>query len=275
MWKKLKKLLLIILIVFVGFSIWVANKKPKLDGDWQEQLKVLATAKFNGDLVTVENVRNFRYGSSEDDMKPAYYSRTYDLSKIKKVWYVTEPFMKVAGHTFLSFEFENGDFLAITIEARKTKNQVYSIFKGLFNTYPLIYIPADERDVILLRANLRKDNVYIYPVKLSKPENAKLLLTDLLETMNEINTEPIWYNTIWSNCTSSIAKHVNKISPRRVSLFSWQLWFTAYADKLALKAGLLDTGLNIDQAREKYLITLRSQQIGDVSNYSSLIRNFK
>ena len=276
--KIIKKILLALGCLLIIFIAWQGLKKVPMEGDWQEQLKVISTAEFNGDLVTVKNVRNFRYSPTEKDMHPAYYDKTYDLTEIKKVWYVTEPFNEnqSAAHTFVSFEFNNGDFLAISIEARKTKDQIYSIWKGMLRTYPLVYIAADERDVLLLRANIRKDKVYVYPVKLEKPENGRLILVDMLTRMNElVSTKPAWYNTLFANCTSSIAKHVNKITPGRVSIFSWQLWLTASADELALKHGLIDTDLLIEQAREKYSVNEASERIGDVPNYSVDIRRFK
>jgi hypothetical protein len=263
------------LIVFIS---WRALRPVPLEGDWQEQLAVVSTATFSGDLVTVKNVRNFRYYPTENDMHPGYYDRTYDLTQIKRIWYVAEPFneSQYAAHTFVSFEFNNGDFLAISIEARKTKDQLFSIWKGLFNTYPLMYIAADERDVVLLRANIRKDKVYVYPVKLEKPENARLLLVDMLKRMNELtSTKPAWYNSLFANCTSSIIQHVNNITPGRISHFSWQSWLTASADELALQHGLLDTNLSIEEARKKFSINEASLRIGDVPNYSAAIRDFK
>ena len=260
------------LIVIIG---WYFLDKPPLQGDWQEQLAVASTAEFNGDFVTVKNVRNFRYYPTEADMHPDYYDKTYNLTQIKKVWYITEPFNenKIAAHTFVSFEFNNGDFLSISIEARKAKGQTYSTLKGMVHSYPLIYIAADERDVLLMRANLRKDQVYVYPVRLEKQENARLLLVDMLGKMNELtSTHPVWYNTLFANCTSSIASHINKITPGRISIFSWQLWLTSSADELALERGLLDTDLPIEQAREKYNINAISEKVGDMENYSSEIR---
>ncbi len=260
--------------LLAAFLIWQSTKTPQTEGNWQEHLAVLATAEFNGDEVAVKNVRNFRYAPTEADEHANYYDKTYRLDQIKKVWYVTEPFNEdpIAAHTFLSFEFENGDFLAITIEARKTEGQIYSPWKGMLRTYPLIYIPADERDVVMLRANVRKDNVYVYPVKLSEPENGRALLTDLLTTMNDLAVHPKWYNTLWANCTSRIAYHVNKLTPGRISRFSPELVLTSSADELALKLGLLDTDLSIEEARKKYLINEVSQAIGDVPNYSQAIR---
>lgn len=275
----IKKILLSIGFILVCTIVWQIFLKPvPLTGDWQEHLATPSTAEFNGDTVTVRNVRNFRYYPEEKDMHPAYYDKTYNLNDIKQVWYVAEPFNEneLAAHTFVSFEFNNGDFLSISIEARKTKEQTYSIWKGFLRTYPLIYIAADERDVILLRANLRKDKVYVYPVKLSKPENARLLLVDMLARMNELTTtKPAWYNTLFANCTSSIVGHINKLSPGRISIFSWQLWLTASADELALKHGLLDTDLSIEDARTKYSINETSLKVGDVPEYSTEIRKFK
>ncbi len=273
-----KKFFLTIGCLLIIFIAWQGLKKVPMEGDWQEQLKVISTAEFNGDWVTVKNVRNFRYYPTEKDMHPAYYNKTYNLTQVKKVWYVTEPFNEnqSAAHTFVSFEFNNGDFLAISIEARKTKDQIYSIWKGMLRTYPLVYIAADERDVLLLRANVRKDRVYVYPVKLEKPENGRLILVDMLTRMNElVSTKPAWYNTLFANCTSSIAKHVNKITPGRISIFSWQLWLTASADELALEHRLIDTDLPIEQAREKYSVNEDSERVGDIPNYSTQIRNFK
>lgn len=275
-WRVVKWLLGAVGVLLLVCIVWQGVQRPPLTGDWQTQLDNISTAEFNGNTVTVRNVRNFRYGPTEADMHPDYYTKTYDLNGIERVWYTTEPFNenKLAAHTFLTFEFKNGDFLAITMEARKTKAQSYSIWKGMLRTYPLVYIAADERDVTLLRANLRKDEVYVYPVKLSKPENARLLLVDVLERMNDLLVHPVWYHTLFANCTSSIAYHVNRLSPDRVSSLSWQLWLTASADELALKRGLLDTDLSIEQARAKYAVTARSHEVGDVPDYSKRIREF-
>ncbi len=271
-----KKLGLLLLIFIIGYVIYYMTVRPLTEGDWQTQLAIPSTAEFSedGGSVTVKNVRNFRYVPTEKDMIPGYYDKTYDLNGVKKVWFISEPFNEndLAAHTFVSFEFENGDFLSISIEALKTKDQVYSIWEGMLRTYPLIYVAADERDTILLRANVRKDKVYVYPIKLEKPENGRLLLVDMLNKMNKLIVEPEWYNTFFSNCTSMIAKHVNNLSPNRISPFSWELWLTASADELALEKGLLDTDLSIEEARLKYYVNDISEEIGDVPNYSKEIR---
>ena len=272
----LSRLFVLLGVFFAVFLLWQTTKQVPTTGDWQSPFTRLSTAEFNDDLVTVKNVRNFRYNGSEteDSIIPNYYDKTYDLTKLTKVWYVSEPFKNnnLAAHTFLSFEFSNGDFLSITIEARKLKGQKYSLAKGAIRTYPLICIAADERDAFLVRTNTRKGELYLYPVR---TEKGRELFVSLLEEMNSLAIKPQWYNTITDNCTSRIAEHVNRVTNGRIPNQPWQGFVTGYADVFALEHGLLDTDLTIEKAREKYSITKHSQEIGDVEDYSQKIRQFE
>ena len=55
-------------------------------------------------------------------------------------------------HPILSFQF-NDDYVAASIETRKEIGEGYSEVTGFFRQYELIYLLADERDVIRLRTN--------------------------------------------------------------------------------------------------------------------------
>ena len=173
----------------------------------------------------------------------------------------------------MSFEFSDNTFLSISIEARERPGQIYSVYAGMVHTYPLMYIAADEQDIIFLRANIRDSKVYVYPVK-ATPDQVRLLFVDMLNSMNDLTVHPKWYNTLWANCTSLISYHVGKIWPGRLP-YTWKVWLTGYADQFSLEQGLLDTNLPLDQARAKYLVSNISRQIGDVPDYSLKIRNLK
>ncbi len=266
---------LFIILLLAVIIIWQLTKQIPTEGNWKDTLKVLSTAEFNGDLVTVKNVRNFQYNASGTPTVENWYDKTYDLKKLVKVWYIIDPFYSTSpfAHTFLSFQFSDGSYLAITIEARLTKDQEYSMWSGFTRTFPLMYIAADERDAVYIRANINKDGLYVYPLKANSTDGRKLLV-DMLNRMNDLVVHPTWYNAVYANCTSSIAEHVNKIWPGLLPRFDWQVLFTSYADQLALDSGLLDTNLPLDQARSKFYVTNIAQKIGYVSNYSDLIRGF-
>ncbi len=271
--KIFKYFIILVSVFFCIFIIWQIFKKVPTDKNWKDTLKILSTAEFKDNLVTVKNIRNFQYDSNGNPTVKNYYNKTYDLNNLKKVWYITDPFSPGSpfAHTFLSFEFNDESFLAITIEGRLAKNQSYGMLNGTLHTFPLIYIAADERDVIYVRTNIFKDGVYVYPL-ITNTKDGRLLLVDMLKKMNDIGAHPVWYNSINANCTSSIAMHVNKIWPGLLPKIEWQSLFTGFADKLILDKGLIETNLNINDARNKFNVTDISNKIGYVENYSILIR---
>ena len=99
-------------------------------------------------------------------------------------------------HTILSFNFGD-DHLAVSIEARKELGEGYSTIKGFFRQYELIYIVADERDVVRLRTNYRNDppeQVYLYTLQ-GSGQNAKSLFLEYLNKINVLHESPQFYNT--------------------------------------------------------------------------------
>jgi len=254
------------------FSFVNLTTTPSNDRDWLTDQTILAHAEIQKDFVTIKNIRNFTYASTTS-YTTNYYDKTFDLNKIKKVWYIVEPFSGIPGsaHTFLSFEFEDDEFVSISVEIRKEKGESFSPIRGLFNKYELIYVIADERDAIKLRSNYRKDSVYVYPVRTSK-EKARELFLDMLERANELKENPEFYNTIVNNCTTNIAVHVNEIAPERIPLLNLRLVFPENSDKLAYELGLLDTDLTFEKARERYFINDRALMYADDLDFSIKIR---
>ena len=170
----------------LALTVWLFSLEPSNDREWQSDAAVLASATIEGDMVTVHNMRNFDY-RSEFDYTPAYYDKRYDLGQIeggdRVAVYWRGPHI---AHVFLSFAFSDGEHVAISIESRKEKGEAYSTFKGFFRQYELNYVVGDERDLIRLRSNYRRDppeDVYVYRTAMPK-EGAKRLF---LEYMREIN----------------------------------------------------------------------------------------
>ncbi len=259
-------------LVSVLFGIVHFSTKASNDRNWNEDQIILPTAEINGSLVSISNIRNFSYASTTS-YTANYYDKTFDVNTLKKVWYIVEPFSGIPGsaHTFLSFEFEGDQFVSISVEIRKEKGETYDPIKGLFNTYELMYVIADERDVIKLRSNYRKDLVYVYPVK-TTVEKAQELFLDMVLRANTLSTHPEFYNTITNTCTTNIVAHVNKITPDRVPFLNLRILLPANSDKLAYELGLIDTHLSFEEARKRYFINDRAMRHGDDPYFSLRIR---
>lgn len=259
-----------ILIVVLTLTLYISIR-PSNNRDWTTDQAILASTEFDGNLIHVNNIRNFTYRTT-DDYTPGYYDKTFDLTKLQRAYYIVEPFSDWEGsaHTFVSFEFEGPEYLAISIEIRKEKGESFSALKGLFKRYELMYVIADERDAVKLRSNFRKDQVFVYPIK-TTPERARLMFVDMLRRANKLAAKPEFYNTLTNTCTTNLAVHVNNIIPGRIPI-SYKVLFPGYSDQLAYDLGLIDTDLPFEAMREKFRINERAIQYADDPDFSTLIR---
>jgi hypothetical protein len=244
---------------------------PRNDRDWVEDESRLTTAEIDGDRLVVKNVRNFRW-KSLTEFTPAWEDRTYDLSKIVRAWFVLVPFhyQDEVAHTFLSFEFEGGEFLAVSPEIRKEKGESFSASGGLFRNYELYYVVGDERDMVKIRTDFFGDEVFVYPVK-SSPESAKLALLDMMERVNSLAVEPEWYDAVTNSCAVNVARHANAVIPGQVPL-SWRVTLPGWSDELALDLGMLDFQGTVEQARAAFKVNERAAAAGDAPDFSQKIR---
>lgn len=267
-----KLLLALILLAALAYAALAILVRPSLDRDWTPDQAVLARAEISGNTVSITNIRNINYRTTSDyDVR--YYDKTFDLDKLESVWYMVEPFSghgAGAAHTLLSFGFEGGDYVAISVEIRKEKGESFSPVKGILRQYELVYVIADERDVIKLRSNYRKDDVFLYPVITSKERMQKLFVSMLLRA-GKLATEPEFYNTLTSTCTTNLVAHVNEMVPGRIP-FSYKVLMPAYSDELAREIGLIDNTLSIEELRAKYKINDRALQYAYDPLFSQRIR---
>ncbi len=269
--KCIKALGWIILILTIAYAIFSLIVRPRNDRDWNTDQIILPEISFNGDEVTIKNIRNFKYLTTSD-YTPAYYDRTFDLKKIKSVDFMVEPFSTNPGaaHTLLSFGFEDGSYVAVSVEIRKEKGETFSALSGMFRQYELMYVVADERDVIKLRSNYRRDQVFLYPIKTSV-ENIRSLFVDMLKRAQKLRNYPEFYNTLTSTCTTNIVSHVNKLIPDRVP-FDYRILMPGYSDKYAYELGLINTDLSFEKARAKFKINEKAEKYAESAEFSKMIR---
>jgi hypothetical protein len=250
--------------------VW-SRARPSNDRVWQPEVAVLPYATFDGDLVTVHNIRNFDY-RTETEFTPAYYDRTFDLRRLDRVDLVASYWMGPAiAHLLVSFGF--GDqHLAISIEVRKEQTESYSSLAGFFRQYELVYVVADERDVIRLRTNYRKsppEDVYLFRV-IGPPENARRVFLDYMRDINELREHPRFYNTLTTNCTTMILAHTT-VNPGHLP-YSWKILLSGYAPEYAYDMGRLDRSLPFAELRERAHINAAAEAADRAPDFSRRIR---
>ncbi len=223
---------------------------PSNHRDWAPNQAVLPTAEFHDNLVTIHNIRNTEYRTAED-YTVHHYDKTFDLATLDKVYFIMVPLPEVPGgaHTFLSYGFENGDHVAISIEVRREKGEEFSALRSVSQPYELMYVVGDERDLIQLRTIYWLEDVYMYRAK-AEPAQMRALFVDMLERANKLSKQPEYYNLATNNCTTNIVRHINNISPGKVP-YTHEVLFPAYADRLAFQLGLIESAGNFTMTKEK------------------------
>lgn len=258
-------------LALVAIGVWWGGLTPSNERDWQPEVARLAYATIDGDMVTVHNVRNFDY-RTETDFTPAYYDRTYDLKKLDSGDLVAVYWMGPAiAHLFLSFGFGD-DRLAISIEARKEKGEGYSSAKGFFRQYELYYVVADERDVVRVRTNYRKDppeDVYIYPLR-APPENLRRVFLEYMRKMNALREHPEFYNTLTTNCTTAILMNT-RVNPESLPL-SWKVLVSGYTPAYVYESGRMDRSLPFEERKRRSLVNAAAQAADQAPDFSQRIR---
>ena len=199
-----------------------------------------------------------------------YEDRRYSLAQLRTMdlfrsYWGAPPF----AHTILSFGFDDGRFLAISVEARKEGGEEYSALAGFFKQYELIYVLADEGDVIRLRANYRGEEVYLYRIR-SPATTARGIFLGYLDHLNRLRDRPEWYHALTQNCTTSILGDAGPYAIR--SWRSWKLLANAHLDELADDIGAIDRSLPFRDLRARSRITDRARAAGADPAFSRLIR---
>jgi Domain of unknown function (DUF4105) len=259
---------------FFTVLIWWLFIPASHDRDWMVPVAVLPHVEIEGDRVTVYNVRNFHH-RSVDDFDVRYDDRTYDLNQIEGVDMAFSNWgVEGVVHALLSFGFSDGSYLCVSSETRKEKHEtdVPLALYGLFKQFELIFILGDERDLLRLRTNYRKETVHLYPTQLDREKTRKLFLL-VMERVNDIHRRPEWYNTIEHNCLTSLVPLFRKVTEIRSSFL--QLLFAGDMDKAEYDRGTWDTDLPFEEFRELHRINQYVEDREDPAGYSQQIRSWR
>ncbi len=244
---------------------------PSNERNWQPDVAVLPYSTVQGDAITVHNIRNCDY-RTETDYTVRHYDKTFALSQLRSMdLFLSDWGLKTIVHTLVSFGFEDGSYLCISIETRKEVGEEYSNLKGFFRQYELTYVVGDERDLIRLRTNYRKgETVYLYRLIGSSREVARLIFLDYLRCINGLKTQPEWYNALTGNCTTEIRGHTRPYAGK-VS-WDWRILANGYIDEMAYEVGVLDRSLPFEVLKPKSIINTKAVAADQDPEFSKRIR---
>ncbi|MCE9533126.1 MAG: DUF4105 domain-containing protein [Planctomycetes bacterium] len=231
------------------FLVWWLRLKPSHDRDWDPSVAVLPRVSRHEDELTLENVRNFEYRSL-NDFTPRYETRTVHFSNLRGADIIFfnwgSPWMS---HPVLVFDFGTDGRICISIEVRYRKGQKYAIVRSFYRQQELIYLVADERDVILRRTkHSPNQTAHLYHMTVSLDIVQKAFL-DYVGAINDLYETPHWYHGLFRNCTTTFYR-----LPSSRSLRDFRVLLNGRLDLALYENGRLDRSLPFDELKRLALI---------------------
>jgi hypothetical protein len=264
-----------LVVAFVGFAIvalWWFSLAPSNNRAWRLDNAKTPYAEINGEQIAIRDLRNCTY-RTEDSYTCDWETRFYNLADLRGLdIFITWWGSPWIAHPIVSFDFGDENHVAMSIETRNVVGQGYSAIGGFFRQYTLAYIAADERDVIRLRTNYRKnEEVYLFRTRV-KPPLVRAIFLDYLERANRLHVRPEWYNALANNCTTNIAVSVAEVRDMHVRL-DWRILLNGKMDEMMYEDGELVTGgLSFSELKDQAHINSAARSADDRLDFSKLIR---
>lgn len=250
--------------------------RPSNDREWSADQEKLPRAEILGSQVTIENIRDIYYQDLEQ-YEVRYHEETFDLNEIDSIWYGVQEFssLQPLAHTFLTFAFRDGksfQYISVSVEIRREKGEEFSPVTAMFKQFELMYVVAEERDVLGRRSIFRPgDIVYLYPMKADRQQRKELFL-DVIERTNELAEHPEFYHTLTSNCTNNLVYHLNRLAPGTVTPRQLGIVFPGYSDRVAFRLGLIDTKQSFAETKRRYRVDQLARELADKKDFSYQLR---
>lgn len=237
-----RSLLLIVLAAALCIVVFMVTQTPRNDRNWVEYLSRTTHVTHNDTgTLTFSTIKDWQYEKEGPIDKTWLENVELDPNEVKDVWFIVVPFgaLPIVGHTYLSFEFNDGSAYAFSIEARREIGEDYHTWTGLMNTYELIYTWSTERNAITMRMLHNENPQRMYKLNLTDTQKTNLFIA-LAEETTYLSDNPRFYNTLTDNCTNAMARAINKNYPGSIS-YSLSWTFPGGSDKFLMRQGFIET----------------------------------
>ena len=254
---------------YAGLLIWWIGLSPSNDRDWADDVAQMVRGTVNGDRVTLQNVRNFAW-RSEIDYTPRWETRSYDLARLITLDMIVSYWSRRSiAHMLISFGFDDGTHVVFSVEVRREKSESFSEIGGFFKEFELCIIAADERDIVRLRTNVRREQTFLFRLNMPVAAMRSLLLA-YVEEANSLVRLPRFYHTITGNCTTLVWRMLKRIV--QPLPFSYRVLLSGYLPEYVYEVGALDQRYPIEELRALGYISERARESDQSAQFSRDIR---
>jgi hypothetical protein len=249
----------------------LGRREPSNNRHWRPDLAILPYAEITGERVKIYHVRDCHY-RTEEDYDVRHLDLDFPLASVRGVDFIIVPFQNnpLIAHTMLSFGLVDGRQIVISVEGRLEQGEKYSTLGGSLDGFELMFVIGTEHDLIGLRTEVRKVDVYLYPTRVT-PEQAQRLLVAMLNRANALSVQPEFYDTLTNNCTTNIVRQINELKPGSIPA-DLRVLLPGHSDRLAYDLGLIATELPFEVVKPAARVNLAAHFFYDSPDFSARIR---
>lgn len=264
-----RTMLVVYLLAAIGLGTWWGTLAPSNDRVWADDVARMTHGSAVGNLVTLQNVRNFDW-RTETDYIPRWETRRYDLDRLVTVDLVLSYWGNPAiAHTLVSFGFDDGEHIVFSVEIRKERHEEFSEVGGFFKQFEMSVVAADERDIVQVRTGARGEDVFLYNIDMPVSAMRELFLS-YVQTANDLVREPRFYHTVIANCTTIVYRMMQAIVPGLPA--DYRILLSGYLPDYLYKLGALDKRYPLEDLKARAYIGERAARAGNTPDFSHEIR---
>ncbi len=268
----LRRAILLLLGISAAGILTFLAQRPSHNRDWSPEVSALPWAEMEGDRITIHNIRTCSY-RSEHDFDLRYRDDTFDMSRLTDVdLFQVYWGSSLIAHTMLSFGFDDGRRVCLSVETRRERGERYDALKGFFRQYELICIWGDETDLVRLRTDFRGEQVFVYRLCIPLERERQALLA-FLQLTNDIRDQPQWYNALLDNCTTTLIGHTRAIINPDAAL-DWRWIANGSLHEVMHERGTIDSSVPLETLRQRGFVNGRAAADLQGVDYSRRIRQY-
>jgi len=254
---------------YAAVLIWWRSLSPSNDRAWADDVAEMTHGSVDGSQVILHNVRNFEWRTAADHTQ-RWETRRYDLDRLVSLDMIMSYWAGHAiAHTLLSFGFEDGSHVVFSVEIRRERTETFSEMAGFFKEFELSVIASDERDIVRLRTNVRRERTYLYRLRMTPAAMRRLFLAYVGEA-NSLVGRPRFYHTLTGNCTILVYRMLRRVvGPLPLS---YRLWLSGYLPEYVYGVGGLDMRYPLEALKRLGYISERGLGADMSETFSADIR---
>jgi len=253
----------------LALGLWWARLRASNDRPWMPEVSRQTLGHVDGNVVTLQNVRNFDW-RSRTDFTPRWETRRYALDELESVDVALSYWGRPAiAHALVSFGFGQDRYVVFSVEIRRKEGDQFSEIGGFFKQYELSLIASTEEDSLRVRTNVRGEDSYLYRIHMPL-DNARSLFLAYVDSANRLRDTPRFYHTVTGNCTTIVFQMARRIVPGLP--LDYRQLASGYLPEYFFDLNVLQGADSAAQYRERGRYTDRARAHGDAPGFSQAIR---